>query len=93
MNQSDLVRLVCDSTGLAAKDAKAAVDAAIDRIAGALAAGASVRTGLGTFTPVDRPARPGRNPSTGERLTIPASRAVRFKASKTLKDRVNGPAR
>jgi DNA-binding protein HU-beta len=45
--------------------------------------------GLGSFTVTERPERPGRNPATGEALTIPANRGVKFKAAKALRDMIN----
>jgi DNA-binding protein HU-beta len=46
--------------------------------------------GFGSFSVSDRPARKGRNPKTGETITIKASKNVRFKAGKELKDSLNG---
>ena len=45
--------------------------------------------GFGTFEAVEKPERQGRNPQTGEPVTIPAHKAVKFKAAKALKDAVN----
>jgi DNA-binding protein HU-beta len=45
-------------------------------------------TGFGTFTVAERKARKGSNPRTGEEITIPASKGVRFKPGKKLKDGV-----
>ena len=57
-----------------------------------LVAGEPVRvSGLGTFNVAARPARDGRNPQTGESIKIPASKAVRFHAGKTVKDALNPP--
>ncbi|WP_305910496.1 HU family DNA-binding protein (plasmid) [Methylomarinum sp. Ch1-1] len=46
--------------------------------------------GFGTFEPTAREERQGRNPATGEEITIPASRSCRFKPSETLKKALNG---
>ncbi len=89
MNQKDLILSVADQSGLSAKDATAAVRAVTDSIAAALAKGTSVRTGLGTFSISKRAARKGRNPATGEAIRIAASKTVRFKAAKAVKDKVN----
>ena len=67
-----------------------AVDAVFEAVGEALANGEEVRiAGFGTFGTRNRPARTGRNPQTGESLSIPASTAPAFKPGKTLKDAVN----
>ncbi len=70
-----------------------AVAAVLDPIIGALGRGDEVKlNGLSAFEIVDRPARPGRNPQTGEAIAIAASRSVKFKAAKPLRDALNAPA-
>ena len=65
------------------------VKAVLAALAGALGQGERVRlAGFGTFDTKDRPARSGRNPRTGAPVAVPASRAVRFRAGKTLRDAV-----
>lgn len=87
MNNAELIDQVAASTGQTKVDAKKSVDAAITAIAGALAAGGEVAlAGFGKFTVADRPERAGRNPATGEAMTIAASKKVSFKAAKALKD-------
>ncbi len=62
----------------------------LDSIAGALKSGKEVRlVGFGTFSVAHRRASEGRNPRTGERIQIPASKQPKFKAGKALKDAVN----
>ena len=80
-------------TGLGKAAAKEAVDGVFGAIGEALANGEEVRiAGFGTFGTRRRPARTGRNPRTGEAVSISASTAPAFKAGKTLKDAVNaGP--
>jgi DNA-binding protein HU-beta len=57
-------------------------------------AGEEVRvTGLGIFDVVTREARPGRNPQTGESITIAASKALRFRAGKAVKEQLNAPSK
>lgn len=81
----EAVAKVCDSKAQAAR----AVDAMIDAISQALAAGKKVTlTGFGTFMVSQRAARTGRNPKTGETISIPAMKVPRFKAGKALKDAV-----
>lgn len=89
MSKSDLVTAVADKAGLSKKDAGAAVDAVLDTVGETLAKGESLTLpGFGTFKVSERAARTGRNPQTGAEIQIPASKAVGFKAGKTLKDRV-----
>ncbi len=84
MNTSDLINAVAEKTGLTKADAKAAVDAALKTIASTVNGGDKVQlTGFGSFSLVERPARTGRNPRTGEPTQIAASRGLGFKASKT----------
>ena len=77
-------------TGLSKADAREAVDSVFATIGDALANGEEVRiTGFGTFGTRSRAARTGRNPRTGEAVSVPASTSPTFKARKTLKDAVN----
>ncbi|MDE0276504.1 MAG: HU family DNA-binding protein [Defluviicoccus sp.] len=90
MNRSELERRVAERTGLASSAAKGAVDAVFDVIAEALASGEDARvSGFGVFGTRARPARIGRNPRTGESVSIAASTAPTFKPGKALKDAVN----
>lgn len=90
MNKSELIDKIADSAGLTKADAGRALDGVIDAITGALKNGDSVSlVGFGTFTVKDRAERQGRNPQTGESITIKAARIPAFKAGKSLKDSVN----
>ena len=90
MNKNDLVAAVASSTGLSKTDSANAVESTLDSIAGALKGGNEVRlVGFGTFSVAHRQASEGRNPRTGERIQIPASKQPKFKAGKSLKDAVN----
>ena len=89
MNQGELIEAVVKSSGMTKSDASKAIKTALDEMGKALKKGKSVRTTLGTFSVYKRGARKGRNPATGEAIKIKARKGVRFKASKTLKDRVN----
>ena len=72
----------------------AAVKAVVNAILDGLLAGDAVRvSGLGTFNVGARAAREGRNPRTGQTIEIAASKAVRFHASKAVKDALNPPTR
>ena len=88
--KSELVEAVANITGTSKAEANRAVDAVFTTITDNLVKGEDVRlTGFGSFTTARRAARKGRNPATGAAIKIKASKGIRFKASKTLKDRVN----
>lgn len=94
MNKTELIERVASQLESSKAEAQRAVDALFDTgtgvIARALKEGERVQiTGFGTFEARERAARPGRNPRTGEKIRIPASRAVSFRAGKGLKDAVN----
>jgi DNA-binding protein HU-beta len=89
MTKSDFVEKVASESGLSKKDAGTAVDAVITSIEKALKSGEEVSfTGFGKFHVADRGAREGRNPRTGETMTIAASRVPRFTAGSGLKKAV-----
>ena len=89
MNKNDLVTAVANSTGLSKTDAGKAVDSVFDAITAALKGGDEVRlVGFGTFSVSSRSASEGRNPRTGEKINIPASKQPKFKAGKGLRDSV-----
>ena len=90
MNKTQLIDVVAAKTDLKKKEAEAAVNATIEAIAEALKAGDKVQLiGFGTFEVKERAAREGRNPKTGETITIAASKHPAFTAGKALKDSVN----
>jgi len=90
MNKNDLIGAVADSSGLTRSDATKAVEGVFDAITKTLANGDEVRlVGFGTFSVAKRKASTGRNPRTGEPMTISASSQPKFKAGKGLKDAVN----
>jgi DNA-binding protein HU-beta len=90
MNKQELISQVADTAGLSKGDASKAVEGVFDAISGALKAGDEVRlVGFGTFSVSKRKASTGRNPRTGEPMTIKASTQPKFKAGKGLKDNVN----
>jgi DNA-binding protein HU-beta len=90
VNKNDLIASVADTAGISKADATKAVDAVLSSIAKSLKKGDEVRlVGFGTFTVARRAATEGRNPRTGEKIKIPASRQPKFKAGKALKDAVN----
>ena len=90
MSRQDLVAAMADKTGLSKKDAEKAVKAFIDVVSEELVKGGKVQlVGFGTFEVAERAAREGRNPRSGEAMSIPASKMPKFKAGKALKDAVN----
>ena len=93
MNKAEMADRLAARTGLSKSAAKEAVDGVFAAIGDALANGENVRiAGFGSFGIRSRTARTGRNPRTGEPISIPVSTSPTFKAGKTLKDAVNaGP--
>ena len=90
MNKQELVTVVAERAGLNRSDAGRAVDAVLDSIAGALTAGSDVKlVGFGTFHVTHRAASSGRNPRTGEPMTLSARNQPKFTAGKPLRDAVN----
>jgi DNA-binding protein HU-beta len=90
MNKQDLIASVAVGSGLSKADAGSAVEAVLDSIVAALKSGDDVRlVGFGTFAVAARAASEGRNPRTGEKINIPASKQPKFKAGKGLKDALN----
>ncbi len=89
MNRNELVDAVAATTSMTKADAANAVDAVLDAITAALKSGNEVRlAGFGTFIVANRAASEGRNPRTGEKIQIPASKLPKFRAGKGLKDAV-----
>ncbi len=90
MNKTDLISEVAARTGMTKKDIEKVVNAFFSTIEGTLKSGDKVQLiGFGTFEVRDRQARKGRNPQTGEEISIPAARVPAFKAGKALKDAVD----
>lgn len=90
MNKAELVALVAEKAELTKKQAAAAVEAVTAGIIEDVAAGNKVSLiGFGTFETSTRASREGRNPQTGEAMTIPAAVVPKFKAGKAFKDAVN----
>ena len=87
MNKTELVAAIAEKTELSKKDAEKALKAFTDVVAEELKKGEKVQlVGFGTFEVAEREAREGRNPRTGETMTIAASKSPKFKAGKVLKD-------
>ncbi len=89
MTKDELVEKISSSAAISKKEAETALKAVTSGISDALANGDSVTlVGFGTFSVSNRAARTGRNPQTGESLQIAASKGVKFKAGKALKEAV-----
>jgi len=89
VTKSEFVDQVADRAGLSKKDASDAVDAVLETIEGALRRGSEVTfSGFGKFSVSQRSAREGRNPATGERIQIAASKVPKFTAGAGLKKAV-----
>src|SRR3954451_20088501 len=92
--KGDVITAIAEQAGISKKEAAAAFDAFVGYISESCQRGERCSIpGLGSFSVTQRKAREGRNPRTKEKITIPASRSVRFKAGKDLKDTVNTPRR
>ena len=89
MTKAELIGKITSGTGLNKVEASKALDSILSSIRVALKRGQKVTlVGFGTFSVVRRKSRKGRNPRTGEVITIPATKVPKFTAGKTLKDAV-----
>ncbi len=90
MNKTELIAAVAETSSMSKKDAEKFVKAYEEVVVKELVAGGKIQSvGFGTFEVSERKARKGRNPKTGEAMDIAASKSVRFKVGKALKDAVN----
>lgn len=90
MNKIELVNAISIKADCTKKDAAKYLDAVVETITETLAKGEKISlVGFGSFEVVDREARTGRNPQTGETIEILASKAPKFKAGSKLKEIVN----
>jgi DNA-binding protein HU-beta len=89
MTKAELVGKMANAGGITKSQAEKAVDGFVSAVSGALASGDKITlVGFGTFSVGSRSQREGRNPRTGEKIKIPASKVVKFKAGKTLSEKV-----
>ena len=92
--KGDVINSIAEEAGISKKEAAAAFDAFVSYISESCQRGERCSVpGLGSFSITAPKAREGRNPRTNEKITIPASKNVRFKAGKDLKESVNAPKR
>lgn len=90
MNKGQFIEAIAERAGLSRKEASAALEAVIATVTETLKAGDKITvTGFGTFETRKRASRNGRNPHTGEAITIAAKTAPAFKPGKALKDALN----
>jgi len=88
--KADVIDAMAEQAGITKKEAAAAFDAFVRYIADTCQRGERCAIpGLGSFQVTERAAREGRNPRTKEAITIPASKNVKFKAGKDLRDVLN----
>lgn len=89
MNKVELIGAVASKSEISKKDVEKVINAFTNVVADALVDGDKVQlVGFGTFEVVERAERLGRNPATGEAMTIAASKSPKFKAGKALKDAI-----
>ena len=87
MNKVELVAAIADKAGITKADAERALNAFTETVEETLKKGEQIAlVGFGTFGIVERAAREGRNPATGNTIKIPAKKAPKFTAGKALKD-------
>jgi DNA-binding protein HU-beta len=90
MSKDDLIKEISDQTKLAKKEASQALDAIFQVIEQSLSQGEDISlVGFGAFKVSKREERNGRNPRTGDSMTIPATKVVKFSPGKALKEAVN----
>ena len=93
MTKADLIDALAAKLGGSKADAGRALEAVTEVLQEALARGEEIKLpGFGVFAVTERAASEGRNPRTGEKIAIPASKVVKFKARATLKKAVGGEA-
>ncbi|MCK9257610.1 MAG: HU family DNA-binding protein [Sulfurospirillaceae bacterium] len=91
MKKAEFIQAVAEKANLSKKDTQKALDATLEAISEALVAGKSVSfIGFGTFSSTLRAARKARVPGTDKIVDVPATKAVKFKVGKKLKDAVAG---
>ena len=90
MNKKDLVAKLAEDAGTTKKDAEAVLNSFMDTVGEVLAKGDKISlVGFGTFETSERSARKGRNPQSGKEIDIPAKTLPKFKAGKSLKDKID----
>jgi DNA-binding protein HU-beta len=89
MTKAELVATIANEVDIAKSQAEKVVDGFVSAVSEALSDGDKLTlVGFGTFSVGTRSQREGRNPRTGEKIQIPASKVVKFKSGKTLSEKV-----
>jgi DNA-binding protein HU-beta len=92
LTQAQMIKKLAEETGLSNKDAKNVVAAYANlAISETKKNGVAILPGIGRLVRVDRKARMGRNPATGEAIKIPAKKVVKFRVAKAVKDAIVPP--
>ncbi|MCD6151208.1 MAG: integration host factor subunit alpha [Deltaproteobacteria bacterium] len=90
MTKADIVETIYEKVGLSKRESARIVDMIFDIIKGELENGENIKlSGFGSFAVRDKNARRGRNPQTGEEITISARRVLSFKPSNVLRKHIN----
>ncbi len=90
MNKTELIAAIAEKTAMTKKDVEKTIKAYEEVVTEELAMGGKIQSvGFGTFEVTERKEREGRNPKTKEKIMIPASKSVKFKVGKALKEAVN----
>ncbi len=90
VTRQDIAAHICQATAMSTKDANAVLDHVVEAISESLRKGDDVMiSGFGKFVVKDKDSRMGRNPKTGEAVSIPARRVMKFKPSDLLKNSLN----
>ena len=91
MNRADIIDRTAKAANLTKSEADEAVTSFLDSVKEGLLSGEKIAIiGFGSFSVVERKARMGRNPKTGEEIEIPAMKTVKFKPAEKLKEVVSG---
>lgn len=90
MTKADIVELVSSKTGISKKESSEMVESVLELMKNTLAKGETLKiNGFGSFTVKQKADRKGRNPQTGETITISSRRILSFKSSPVLKNAIN----
>ena len=94
MNKKDIIEAISARVGFSKRDTAAIVDKTLELLKRNLVEGEPVMiSSFGKFSVRDKKARKGRNPKTGEAITLPSRKVVTFKVSRVLKERINAAHR
>ncbi len=89
MNKLDLIKTLADSAEISQAEAERGLLGLLQTMKNAIAVGERINlVGFGSFSVIDRAPRVGRNPKTGEQLTIPSRRRIKFCPGRELKEKV-----